>query len=53
MGAEKEEREDKMWKREAADWEIGEEGFPVRVKRLEKIPLPDTFVIGLDGKEIK
>ncbi len=53
MEAEKEEREDKMWKREVADWEIGEEGFPVRVKRLEKIPLPNTFVIGLDGKGIK
>jgi hypothetical protein len=48
---EKEGREDKRWRREVSEvTEDGLEGECIREVKTEKIPLPDTYRLGLDGR---
>ncbi len=50
---EREGREEKRWKREVLGWTVGEGEEKVRVKRWEKVPLPENFRLGLDERGLK
>jgi hypothetical protein len=48
---EREGREEKRWKREIVEEScVGPDGEWVKETRMEKIPLPDSFRLGLDGR---
>jgi hypothetical protein len=50
---EKEEREEKRWKREVMGWTVREGDERIRVKRWEKVPLPENFRLGLEERGVK
>ncbi len=50
---EREGRGEKRWKREVTGWTVGEGDERIRVSTWEKVPLPDSFRLGLEERGVR